>query len=550
MRVNVVCRNWQDDRVLPRFARHLAERNGWALNKGAIPGYDLNYYMAYFEHQKNPHFTDRRAAYFTHYEHGAKAELYDNVAARVWLRVAMNKGQIAHLKNFGKSYTVPLPLELEHFKLSGVRARGIAGFSGYTYKSGRKGESLANRLVRDFGTIQFKASGRGWPCPTKLYQWNDMPAFFQSIDVYVCTSELEGGPMTTLEALATGRPVVIPDTVGIHPQLPQAHGIYRYKTGDYASLKQAFNQAVDELGSHDPKALRQATHPHSIKAFTEGTLRLFENQLYNKGHISPQPPHQDKCGIYVVAFGDPARHCARDCIRSIHKHMPDIPVALCSDRELGPENILITQPDRDIGGRIAKLKAFDLAPAEWQYVLYVDEDTEIVADVSFFFQLLQDGWEFVICKDAHLHDTMRHFQRSNNKVEYQQTINELGTDESLQINGGVWAFRRNDRTRRYFERLYKEWAKYKGRDQGAMIRALYADPLRVFWLCNEWNTLVTLKGKEYPPRIKGTAGIIHWVGKARRWEGQVPRGKGLTDPEAWQMVQAWERKHGVKNKSR
>ena len=246
----------------------------------------------------------------------------------------------------------------------------------------------------------------------------------------------------------------------------------------------------------------------------------------------------------MVAFGDPSRACAQIAIRTIHANMPGVPVALVSDRKLGGEDILIKQPDADIGGRIAKLRAYELAPKEWEYVLYLDADIEVRADVSHYFQLVADGWEFVICKDAHLHDTVAAFERRNNRPEYLETLTGLGTEDALQINGGAWAFRRCKAAEQFFKLWLTEWNKYKGRDQGALIRAMYTAPLRVFWLGNEWNTLVTGKGQEYPPGIKGSAGVVHFVGRARRWKGQVPTGKGLTDPEAWAMVdtfmQRWE----------
>lgn len=549
MRVNVVCRNFNDDRVLPRFARHLAQHNRWGLSARVDPSCDINYYVAYFEHQLNTDYKGRIAAYFTHVEAGgAKIDLYNAVARLSWLRVAMNHSQLPHLRKFGKAEVMPLPLELKHFTLKAAprHKTPVVGFSGYTYKTGRKGEDMAARLMHDLAGLRFTASGRGWPCETHKFTWATMPEFFKGLDLFVCTSLIEGGPMTTLEALATGRPVVIPDSVGVHPQIPETFGVYRYPTGDYNGLLQAVRQAVGDLGKHNTETLREATKPHSVTAFCESTRRLFQHAL--EPQAAAPPPivtGPRKRGIYVVAFGEPSRKCAMTCIKSIKKHMPTTPVALCSDRKLGPEDITIIQPDKDIGGRIAKLRAYELAPQEWQSVLYVDADTEFISDVSFLFQLVDDGWEFVICKDAHLHDTIKDFQRRNNTAEFIETLNELGTDESLQINGGVWAFRRCEATKRFFARWLEEWNVYKGRDQGALIRALYRDPLRVFWLGNEWNTLVTLKGHEYPPGIKGSAGIVHRVGNARRWKGQVPEGHGLTDQVAWDMVAKFEKRRAA-----
>ena len=546
-KVHIVCRNYNDDRVLPRFARHLANGTGWSLGKSGDKHADVNYLMGYFEDQKLGKARGKTdvISYMTHYEEGtAKGRLYDKVASTARVRIAMNEGQRDHLEKFGATEVLPLPLERDRFTLAERHnKRPAIGFSGFTYHSGRKNASAAERLTQALqNDVEFKASGRGWPCAMKRYKWQDMPGFFQSIDIYVCTATLEGGPMTTLEALATGAVVVIPDSVGIHPQIPDTPGIFKYRTGDYTDLELATEQAIDFVkhGKLDRQELRAATHPHSVEAWVTANVALME-KYYGAEVQDLRGPEltPDNHGVYMVAFGRPARNCARRAIATIHQSNPGLKVALCSDKPLGPEDILIRKDDADIGGRIAKLKVYDFAPQEWQYILYLDADIEVHGDATFYFKLVRDGWEFAICKDAHLHDTMFHFQRRNNKEEYTATINELGTQDALQINGGAWSFKRCNATRGLFERWYTEWDKYRGRDQGALIRALYSEPVRVFWLANEWNTLITLKGEEYPPGIEGSAGFHHFVGQARRWVGQVPKGKGLTDDVAWQMVERY-----------
>jgi len=555
MKVHIVCRNWTDDRVIPRFARYLMDAFGWKASDRPDPSADLNYWLGYFEYQKAPRFdATPTVAYLTHLEdadaaESAKVRLFHAAAKNSTLRVCMNEQTRALIEPlYGKTFVFPLPLETDRFVIvpqpSGTLP--VAGFSGFRYKSGRKGEELASALVRDFqGEAQFKASGRGWPCPTKKYTWDGMPAFYQSLNVFVCTSTVEGGPMTTLEALSCGVPVVIPVGVGIHDNIPDVHGIYRYTAGDYKSLKRAFGKALGGFDTVDREALREATKPHAVEAWVDANREAFEGFLHDKPQLQAIDSSDGRRGIYMVAFGDPARDAAKIAIKTIRANLPGIPVALCSDRKLGPEHILIKQPDKDIGGRIAKLKAYDFAPAEWESVLYLDADIEVVhADVEQYFRWLDMGWEFIICKDAHLHDTLDDFQRSNNREEYVKTIQKIGTAESLQINGGVWGFRRCRAAKAFMDRWFDEWNKYQGRDQGALIRALYSDPIRVLWLGNEWNTLITLKGKEYPPGKKGSAGVLHFVGRARRWTGQVPEGYGLTDKVAWDMVDDYMRKHG------
>ena len=540
MKVNIVCRNPTKDRVLPRFARYLSRYNGWGLSTLASTEHDLNYYLAYFEHQRNKNHVGPLAVYFTHYEPGAKGNLYDEVAVRCQLRVAMNQGQFKHLRTFGPTIVPPLPIDLDHFTLraGGARKLPAVGFSGYTYKSGRKGEDLAKRLCTEFGSrADFRASGRGWPCQTQNYSWKDLPRFFQHLDIFVCPSSIEGGPMTTLEALATGVPVVIPREVGIHPQLPHIPGIYRYVTGNYDSLVVALGQALDELDTLDRKSLRAAVAPHSISAFCESTRTSFENHFSKSSLTTPLKPWKSNAGIYLVAFGAPARRCAVKCIRSCKRMMPNMPIALCATEPLKVgEDFFIQLEDKDIGGRIAKLAAYDLAPSEWEYVLYLDADTEPIEDISFIFETLSKGWEIVICKDMAKYAVARFMARVDNRPEVKATFKQIGTDEILQYNGGVFAFRRCNRTKKFFALWQKEWQRWGARDQGALLRAMYTLPLRIFVLGNQWNA-----SDRYPTPV-GKVAVWHHNIAARRWAGKV---KGRLDSNlAWDMVKQWKKAHG------
>ena len=239
-------------------------------------------------------------------------------------------------------------------------------------------------------------------------------------------------------------------------------------------------------------------------------------------------------GIYCVAFGDPARTEAKHMMRSAKKHMPEIPIALCSNQKIGEEDILIKQPDLDIGGRIAKIKAYRLTPKEWNAILYLDVDTRVCGDIRYYFELIEMGWQFVIAKDPHLMDTMHSFRRANNLQELIETEKVICTLHTLQFNGGVWAFGRDEETKRFFERWLKEWDKHGQRDQGALIRALHFDPLKILVLGNEWNTF-----EKYSKGIK-TAGLMHYPGAARRWKGMIP---GRLDSNiAWQRTKEFEKR--------
>ncbi len=561
MRVHIICQNPFDDRVLPRFARLLRDRLGWTLGAGVDPGADVLYLSGYFEATRlRPWPSQPMAAYFTHKEEeppgNAKAKLFDKVAGQVALRVAMCRLYAEPLAKYGLTVTPPLPVERDRFLLSPSRrpaGRPVVGLSGYTYANHRKGEDLVRGMLASklAGKIEWRASGRGWPVPTKRYTWAEMPSYYQSLDVLVCPSRVEGGPMPVLEALSCGVKVVVPRRVGILDELPDTPGIYRYERGDLTSLLKALEQAVF-AGPVDREALRASVAPYSTEAFVDAHRQAFALAFGGDGAGIAEAATEavevatvqtvapvdrgtgSKRGIYCVAFGEPSRWCAARLLKSIQKHMPDVPVALCAAKPLGLGELFIRAEDSDVGGRRNKLRAYELAPAEWQAVLYLDADTEVVAPIYRYFEWIEDGWEFVICKDPHLMDTMHAFERRNNHEELAKVAAAVKTLHALQLNGGVWAFARNQRVEAFFNRWRAEWEVYAQRDQGALVRALYADPLRVLVLGNEWNT--------FPKYTKGikTAGLMHYPGDARRWEGLIA---GRIDgAAAWRMAEVYERK--------
>lgn len=233
-------------------------------------------------------------------------------------------------------------------------------------------------------------------------------------------------------------------------------------------------------------------------------------------------------GVYCVAYGAPARASAARLMLSVKKHMPEVPIALCAASRIGPEDVLVVQPDGDVGARRLKLQAYELAPAEWESVLYLDADTEVVAPVYQFFRWVEDGWDLVICRD--IGETLHSFQRRNNIPELHQLEAAVGTLFALQLAGGVWAFRRGDPARDFMRAWRSEWEVHAQRDQGALVRAMHSHPLRVLVLGMEWNTFQHHPGA----RDIKTAGILHWNGDARRWVGKLP-GR-IDSPEAWARV--------------
>jgi hypothetical protein len=123
-------------------------------------------------------------------------------------------------------------------------------------------------------------------------------------------------------------------------------------------------------------------------------------------------------------------------------------------------------------------------------------------------------------------------KRPDNHAETSATLDFIGTDRVFQYNGGMFAFRRCPSVERFFASWNEEWQRWAARDQGALLRALYGNPLRLFVLFNQWNCT-----DRYPVPV-GDIAVWHHNTKARRWARSI---RGRTDgTDAWRAVDEWK----------
>lgn len=290
MVVNVLCRNLNEDRVIPRFGRYLRDGLGWALTTSPIKGADVFYLSCYLDEGLLPKNNSRPvAAYFTHRETDqasiVKTRQFDRLAGQVDLRIATAAMYAGPLSQCGPTVQIAPPVERERFTIPARRpGHGsiVAGFSGYTYGNRRKGEDLARLLMASTvgKTVTWRASGRGWPVRPTRYHWAQMPAFYQSLDVLVITARVEGVPMPALEALACGVSLVVPRGVGLLDELPDpatgSGGIHRYTAGNPADLVRALAEAAAARTGVDREALRAVTEPYTVDVWCLGHAWAFE----------------------------------------------------------------------------------------------------------------------------------------------------------------------------------------------------------------------------------------------------------------------------------
>jgi hypothetical protein len=527
--------NGDEPGILSRLARALGDGTGYSMGQRPDHAADLNYYLPYLLYGGG-YPEAMAAAWFTHREEGwyEKAAQWDKVAHRVDLRVTSTRLYHDMLAGSGPVAMATPPIDDQFFgPLAQHRYPGrVVGIAGYVYRSGRKGEQLIARLLKKpLGKdIELRAIGRGWPCRTEEISWASLPDFYRSIDVLLCTSLVEGPGYPPMEALACGTKVVVPREVGIFDEFPDIPGIVRYEKNNLDDMCNALREALHAVA--DPGELRRAVEGYTARRWVDDHKAAFEQLLHPVPPVERNlPDWRGNAGVYMVAYGNPARRCAEKAVASWHRHMPGVPVCVVSDEQplgLGDGDVFVQQPDADLGARSVKTRIYDLAPQGWRYVLYVDADTEVVADVEFLFQALADGWEMLMCYNPARYILARHMIRPDNKDECTETFKVMGGDELIQFNGGVFGFRRCERTARFFRDWHGEWLRWGKRDQAAFSRTLYSNPLRLLTLGVEWNTIT-----RYFPGER-TAGILHYPTLARRYQGII--NDRLDSPEAWRQA--------------
>ena len=281
---NLVCSDHKSDWIIARLARHLTKYNGWGVTRGPNPGAAVNVYFPYvfFKPDRHPKAT-KAVGFMTHREGGAKGKMWHRAAEHLDLCVCMAERYARELAESGKGVPVPVCYEVKEFtpRPRQERKRPKVGLGGTVYRGGRKGEGLALALYKAkrnkwdmCASGKPMANSKPWPIPSKIYSWADMPKYYHSLDVYVSTSTIEGGPVTVLEALGCGRPVVIGKGVGIESELPHVSGIQRYERGDLVSLIAAVKAALNSPMT--PAELQALVIQRTPRAWARGWARTVE----------------------------------------------------------------------------------------------------------------------------------------------------------------------------------------------------------------------------------------------------------------------------------
>lgn len=241
------------------------------------PKAQINYYAPYLVYPDAEPVNTIKASWLTHLEEDRewKASLWQKTAEKMDLRCISTDLYWKEVRKFGPTAKLIPGVDRKFFvpKKHG-KQKELVGISGIA--RARKGVALAARLMveKDELGVEVRITGRGWPWKHTWLAWEAMPDFYNTLEVYLCTSLIEGIPMPPLEALSCGTKVVIPRGVGMLDELPEIPGVRHFDKGDYEDMKRALKRALDDKVKAEE--LRAVIEKYTIDRWCESHFKAFE----------------------------------------------------------------------------------------------------------------------------------------------------------------------------------------------------------------------------------------------------------------------------------
>lgn len=236
--------------------------------------------------------SEAEVAFFTHSEIDGRArEKFFSVANEVDVCVCMSDRYADELRNYNVSEVVTISPGVD---LSFFRPKLRIGVVGRTYHTGRKGENLVAQVM-DVPGIEWRFTGSGWPGSAKYVSEGNLPNFYNDLDYVLIPSLYEGGPMSALESLACGVPLISSDVgwMDRYPHIP-------FENGNASSLRQVLLELVAKRDE-----LRESVKDVTWERWAHEHLELFDQIAARKtrstkaSRTRPQPVSS----IVIVSHG-------------------------------------------------------------------------------------------------------------------------------------------------------------------------------------------------------------------------------------------------------
>lgn len=188
-------------------------------------------------------------------------------------------------------------------------------------------------------------------------------------------------------------------------------------------------------------------------------------------------------GVVYIVYGLRAKDGAEQSIKALRRHCPFPITALGDQKPKGATHLIPVEriPGGDAGESARAVKVGLYAWSPYKHTLYLDADTRPKESLDMGWAALRVGWDLAAAPswDAGF-ELLGADERG-------RLILTLGARFPIPLNSGVMFFGRSDRLACFWQAWAEEWARYRGRDQGAMLLALQRAKPKTLVLGRPWN---------------------------------------------------------------
>jgi hypothetical protein len=277
-----------DGWILERLARRLAAKLPyaqfvpWSPEPSATAR--LAYYVNYALFDRPSGLID--VAFFTHLD---EEQDFLQRARRVDFCVCKSRLYADWLAARGVRAVAHIPMGFDAYRYRPRLVLGVVGRLEHPRKGGHLVEQLRGLPFVEVAVTEGRVAE------------GDLYAFYERLDYVLIPATVEGGPMSLLEGLAMGKPVIAPEGVGMVPEFGETEHIRRYPAGDGDALVRLVTACYEEK-------LRRTrlVQDRTWDRWAEAHHHLFARLLEARGAALPRPGPAFRFGMLgelEVPFG-------------------------------------------------------------------------------------------------------------------------------------------------------------------------------------------------------------------------------------------------------
>ncbi|WP_336269499.1 glycosyltransferase [Vreelandella arctica] len=262
------------------------------------PHASLQYYINYSARKKK--ICPIEVGFFTHSEVNKNArDRFFSIAKEMDYCVCMSDMYKNELTDAGVNNVSVIPPGVD---LTSFKPKVKIGVIGRTYHTGRKGENLVKKVM-DIPGIEWRFTGEGWPGDPYNVAEGLMPEFYNDLDYVLVPALYEGGPMSVIEGLACGKPI-ISSNVGWVSKFPHIE----FENGSSESLRFVLQKIV-----YQRQQLRSSVLDISWENWAYKHIQIFD-KLLSKSY-SKVSKKAKKIHSVLITHGDEKKSLGGPSVR-------------------------------------------------------------------------------------------------------------------------------------------------------------------------------------------------------------------------------------------